>query len=98
MVSEEYQAYPGDQRRADTAASAIFGMWRDTRMLQTESSLIFGSNVTHDAMRVPNDDEVKQFLHGLVRGSLLLKPPLPPPPPSRWRVILDWITHPKVDK
>lgn len=80
---------PDREFAADRLTEAVTAMWLDTSRQQTESAAMFNRIVTHDDPRIPNEHEVRGFLHGAVRGSLVRRPA---PKKSGARRALDYLT------
>lgn len=74
----------------DAVADAIHALWQDSMFRQTEPGLVFGHLVTGDPYRLPDSDEVRDFIDGVVRGSLVQEQS--PPPKVWWRGMLDRVT------
>jgi hypothetical protein len=76
-------SHPVSQDRefqADRLAEAIACLWIDASRQQTEAAAMLSRVVVHDEPRIPNEHEVRGFLRGAVRGSLMRTPP----PPRKW--------------
>ncbi len=75
--------------KADRLAEAVACLWVDASRQQTEAAAMLSRVVTNDEPRLPNEHEVRGFLKGAVRGSLVR---VPPPPKSAGRRLLDYLT------
>jgi len=75
--------------KADRLTEAVTALWRDASRQQTEAAAMLGRIVTHDDPRIPNEHEVRGFMHEAVRGALVREPA---PPRSAFQRAWDFLT------